>query len=153
MTTNLLNLILFEVAHLTSQHFISGYRLHYSSATIHELHCWMRSNRLNPQKTQVIWLGLRRQLDISISGILLMSTTVPLFSTVLRVDMDVITDGSLTMSSHVSTVYQSAFYKLRHHLWTISEFVCVSCQLDYCNGLVYGVADSQLRRLSLLQNT
>jgi len=64
--------------------------------------------------------------------------------------MDVTTDGCLTMSAHVSTVCQSAFYQLRHHLWTVSQFVYVSCQLDYCNGLLYGVADSQLRRLSLL---
>jgi len=48
-------------------------------------------------------------------------------------------------------------------LWTVTQLLSeeavktriqafVSCQLDYCNGLLYDVADNRLRRLQLAQN-
>ena len=105
-------------------------------------------------QTQVIWLGLRRQLDIAISGIQLMLTTVPLFSTVLRVDMDGrhhwrqpdhVSARQYRLSVSVLPVTPSSVDRI-----SVLLIVCVSWPLDYCNGLLYGVADSQLRRLSLL---
>ena len=64
--------------------------------------------------------------------------------------MDITIDGSLTMPSYVSTVCQSAFYHAVKPSSVDRMSVCVSCQLDYCNGLLYGIGDSQLWRLSLL---
>jgi len=55
-------------------------------------------------------------------------------------------DGRLTMSEHVC---QSAFYQLRQHLWSMERRRC-RLSVYYCNGLLYGMADSQLRRLQLV---
>ena len=56
-----------------------------------------------------------------------------------------------------STYYQ--LRQLRHITQSLSPTVAqtlvqafISCRLDYCNSLFYGIADSQLRRLQSVQN-
>ena len=61
------------------------------------------------------------------------------------------------MADHVTTVCRAGYYQLRqlrHITLSLSPTVAqtlvqafISCRLDYCNSLFYGIADSQLRRL------
>jgi ligand-binding sensor domain-containing protein len=71
----------------------------------------MGSNRLkmNPDKTQLIWIGTRQQLaKIDISSLTLLSAAVPLSSTVT--DLGVRIDSQLTMSDHVAALRRSCFF-------------------------------------------
>jgi len=66
------------------------------------------------------------------------------------------------MTDHVTTVCHAGYYQLRqlHHIIqpltpTVAQTLVqafISCQLNYCNSLLYGIADSQLRRLQSVQN-
>ena len=79
-----------------------------------EVEAWMRASRLrlNPQKTQLIWLGSRQQLDkLNITDVQLLSTTLHPQSTVRS--LGVILDSQLTMSSHITSLCRSGYYQLR----------------------------------------
>jgi len=66
------------------------------------------------------------------------------------------------MADHVTTVCHAGYYQLRqlrHITQSLTPTVAqtfvqdfISCRLDYCNSLLYGIADSQLRRLQSVQN-
>ena len=57
--------------------------------------------RLNPTKTQVMWLGCGQQLKhVDISDIPVLSTSVPVVESAR--DLGVIIDSQLTLSSHVA---------------------------------------------------
>jgi hypothetical protein len=107
-------------------------------------------------------IGSRQQLaKVSVEGVRIGdSTIVP--STTVR-DLGVTLDNSMTMAAHISTVCRSAFY----HLWRISKIrryltsrACeqmihafVTSRLDMGNVLLYGLPQTQLRRLQLVQNS
>ena len=77
-------------------------------------------------------------------------------------DLGVILDTELTMSAHVTALCQSGFFQLRplrpfvRSLKTEAAKTLVqafiSCRLDYCNSLLYGVTDNVIRRVQALQN-
>ena len=74
----------------------------------------MASNRLklNEDKTQLIWLGTRQQLDkITVQTLTLPNATVP-FSTVVN-DLGVHLDSQLTMADHIAALSRSCFFHLR----------------------------------------
>src|SRR6218665_2339793 len=75
---------------------------------------WLSSNRLrlNPGKTQFIWVGGRVQLSKIDLSILLERFPGVLFSTTVR-DLGVTLDQELTLSRHVGCVCRSCFYHLR----------------------------------------
>jgi len=92
---------------------------------------------------------------------------IPMLSTSIKVaesarDLGVILDAELTMSSHVTALCRSGFFQLRQlrpyvrSLTTESAKTLVqafiSCRLDYCNSLLYGVTDNVMRRVQSLQN-
>ena len=69
------------------------------------------------------------------------------------------------MADHVTTVCRAGYYQLRQLrqitqsltptvAQTLVQAAFISCRLDYCNSLFYGIADSdsQLRRLQSVQN-
>ena len=76
--------------------------------------------------------------------------------------LGVILDSQLTMSSHITSLFRSGYYQLRQLRGTIQSltpdatktlvhaFIC--SRLDYCNTLLFGVADQQLKRLQSVQN-
>ena len=75
---------------------------------------WMSSNRLklNPDKTQFIWLGGRKQLQkIRIKSVTLLGGAVTLQPAVN--DLGVTIDGPLTMRDHVQKICRSSSYQLR----------------------------------------
>jgi len=74
----------------------------------------MKANRLrlNPQKTQLIWLDSRQQLEkLTMEDIELMSASLSPLSTVR--DLGVTIDSRLTMADHVSAVCRACYFQLR----------------------------------------
>jgi len=68
--------------------------------------------RLNASKTQVMWLGLRHNLDrVTVSEVQVLSSTVRVVS--LARDLGVVIDSRLTMADYVASVCRSAYYHLR----------------------------------------
>ena len=123
----------------------------------------MGSNRLklNADKTQVIWVGTRQQLDkIHITELQLQSEKVQFADTVS--DLGVVVDSQLIMSAHMTAVSRSCLFQLRqlrtvrHSLsmdaakTLVSAFI--SSRLDYCNSLLAGVTSGLLTKLQSVQN-
>jgi len=76
---------------------------------------WMASNRLklNEDKTQIIWLGTRHQLNKTLPQTLtLRNGTVLQFSTAVK-SLGILIDSQLTMADHITAVCRSRFFQLR----------------------------------------
>ena len=77
-------------------------------------------------------------------------------------DLGVVVDSRLTMSDQVTAVCGAGYYQLRQ-LRPVARSLpeesaktlvqaFISCRLDYCNALLYGISDSLFRRLQSIQN-
>jgi len=118
----------------------------------------MASNRLklNPAKTEVMWLGSSRRLkgvpmdDLSIAGVMLKP------SSQVR-DLGVHIDCDLSLSAHVSQLTRVCFYHIRQ-LRVIRKSLTadtthslvralVHSRLDYCNGVLAGQPDKCFDKL------
>jgi len=112
----------------------------------------MSSHRLmmNPDKTQLLWIGTRPQLSkVAVNEVAL--STRPLgFSTVVS-NLCVLFDEQLSMSDHVTAECKSCFFQLRQ-LRLIRSCLAmdsaktlvrafISSRLDYRNSLLVGAAD------------
>ena len=124
---------------------------------------WMSASRLklNPTKTEVLWLGSCQQLSqISISVIPLQSTTIRVVESAR--DLGVVIDSKLSLSAHVAALCRSGFYHLRqlrpvlrsltHEAARTLVQAFISCRLDYCNSLLYGVSHGNIRQVQSVQN-
>src|SRR6218665_1038938 len=119
---------------------------------------WLSSNRLrlNPGKTQFIWVGGCVQLSKSDLSILLERFPGVLFSTTVR-DLGVTLDQELTLSRHVGSVCRSCFYHLRQirsvrrsltfkaARTLMHAFIC--SRVDYCSAIYAGVALAHVDQL------
>ena len=119
---------------------------------------WMSLSRLrlNSSKTQAIWLGHKNQIyRISIRSIPVLSSSVSVVDSVS--DLGVVIDSRLMMSDHITAVCRSGCYQL-HQLRPVARALpkaaaktlvqaFISCRLNYCNALLYGVTDNLFRRL------
>ena len=67
----------------------------------------------------------------------------------------------LSMSTHVTKICNAAFYHLDNIRW-IKKYLCrdslltpihafITSRLDYCNGLLYGLPNSQIAKLQRVQ--
>jgi len=76
--------------------------------------------------------------------------------------LGVVIDSYLSMTDQVSAICHAAYYQLRQ-LCTVTRCLTpeatkttvqafISCRLDYCNALLYGIADDLLRQLHSVQN-
>lgn len=130
---------------------------------VEDINSWMGRNRLkmNSDKTQVIWLGTSQQLaKVTVRDLQLLSGQITFVASVSNLGFHI--DRELTMSCHVSSVCRSGFFQLRQLRAVRSSLTpdClkmlvhafVSSRLDYCNSLLYGVSDEQLKRLQSVQN-
>jgi len=115
----------------------------------------MSSNqlRMNADKTQLIWLGTRQQLDkLSMTELDLLSPTVR-FSTAVS-DLGALVDSQLSVADHVASLSHTCLFQLRQLrlVWSSMNeesaktlvHAFVSSRLDYCNSLLYGVSDELL---------
>ena len=133
------------------------------STCVTDINDWMTASRLrlNPTKTQVMWLGSSQQLDkIAIRELLLLSTRVTVVDTAR--DLGVVLDRQLSLDAHVTAACRSGYYQLRQ-LRPITRSLSVeaakslvqafiSSRLDYCNAILYGLPDKLMRRLQSVQN-
>jgi hypothetical protein len=128
------------------------------SACVAEINTWMASNRLklNPSKTELIWLGSSRRLkhcpmdDLLIAGV----TIKP--STHVR-DLGVMIDGGLSMDTQIAHLTRTCFYHLRQlrvirrSLTTDAAHslvrALVHSRVDYCNGVLAGLPLCHINRL------
>ena len=133
-------------------------------ACIEVINRWLGSNKLkmNPDKTQLIWLGTWQQLaKIAIMPSILHDGTVITSSKQVR-SLDVILDNELTMTAHVSSVVRACFYQLRQIRCMRSSLTdtaattlvhaLISSKLDYCNSLLYGTTAAVSRQLQAVLN-
>jgi len=127
------------------------------------IEAWMGSNRLklNAEKTQVIWIGSRQQLEkVDITELQFGSAAIR-FSTSVS-NLGVTVDSQLTMADHVAALCRSCFFQLRQ-LRTIRSSLTtdaaktlvhafVSSRLDYCNSLLAGITGGLLKKMQAVQN-
>ena len=132
---------------------------------IEEIRQWMRVNMLalNDSKTEVIRFsskfgrrGPPRACSVQVGEVSVHSLTE------VR-DLGVMLDASGTMSAHVTKLCKSASYAL----WRIGKIrnlldrnsteklfhAFVTSKFDYCNSLLFGLPEFELRKLQVIQNS
>ena len=131
------------------------------SNCVDELKSWMASSRLrlNPLKTELIWLGSSRRLHLCpmepqlIAGVMIKPVTM------VR-DLGIYLDSNLSLASHIANITKICFFHIcqlrlvRHSLTleTAEALVTVvrsfihSC-LGYCNGILAGQPDYVYKHL------
>jgi len=108
-----------------------------------------------------MWLGLSPLLDkITYQEVLVLGARVAVSESAR--DLGVVIDRELSLTAHVSAVCQSGYYllcQLRPIVRSLSVHATktlvqafISCRLDYCNSLLYGISNGLLRRLQSVQN-
>lgn len=131
---------------------------------IEAINAWMGANRLklNPDKTQIIWVGSRQQLAaLDVTPVTLHDGTVVTPSTSVR-NLGVMFDSEMSMTAHINTVTSACFYQLRQ-LRTVRRSLSldaakmlthalVSSRLDYCNSLLFGASAQNIRKLQAVLN-
>lgn len=118
--------------------------------------------KLNDNKTQMILFSSRYiHAPDSIPPIIMGDVIIPM-STCVKT-LGVYLDSQLNMNTHISSVCKSANYHLRkigrsRHFLTKSStetlvHAFISSKIDYCNSLLYGLPDTQVKRLQYIQNS
>ena len=134
------------------------------SRALDVLGAWMSSNRLrlNPSKTQFIWLGTRQQLaKIDLAAL---ATEFPqfAFSTTVR-DLGVTLDQELTFARHIHQLCRDCYYQLRQ-LRVVSRSLTTNAastlihsfvvtRLDLCCALYAGLPAVRLGCLERVLRT
>ena len=124
---------------------------------ITEIKDWMSSNRLklNPSKTQYIWIGNKMQLAKIDRQALLQRYPGIVFETSVM-DLGVVIDEEVKMDVHVGRITRSCFYQLRQSLsdnatrTLIHSFVVT--RVDYCNSVLSGITAVQTERVQRILN-
>ena len=124
---------------------------------------WMDQARLkmNPSKTEFIYIGNAPQLCKCITNSIDVAGDLILRSDVIRY-LGVWLDATLNFKLHVTKKCKAAmvnFIRIRgiHHLLTeeaTSSLVLSQCvsHLDYCNAALYGLPDITINRMQRVQN-
>jgi hypothetical protein len=125
---------------------------------------WLSSNRLklNPDKTQLIWLGTKQRLArLNITSVRLHNGTVIELSTSVR-NLGVIFDSEMSFAEHVNSTVRACFYQLRQLRFVRRSLTpdCaktlvhafVTSRVDYCNSLLHGASAHVIRHLQAVMN-
>ena len=109
-----------------------------------------------------MWLGSSQQLQkVSINDIFISTTHVRVTETAR--DLGVVIDRQMSLAAHVSALCRSGYYQLRQLRPVVSSLSAdasktlvhaafISSHLDYCNSLLYGIADGLLKKLQSIKN-
>ena len=129
------------------------------AACVADINAWLSACRLrlNAAKTQLLWLGSSQLVDrVDCHDVLVLGTRVAISDTAR--DLGVVIDRELSLASHVTAVCRSGYNQLRQLRPVVRSLsvnatktlvqACISCRLDYCNSLLFGISDGLLRRLS-----
>src|SRR6218665_508352 len=141
------------------QHCPTSYALVTVSAmsrTMEAIGFWISSNRLrlNPHKTQFIWLGTRQQLAKLDMVALISAFPQFIFSSTVR-DLCVILDQELTRAPHIHSLCRTCYYQLRQLrtvsrslIGTAAATLVHSSRFDYCSSLYIGLPATRLNCLN-----
>ena len=139
----------------------SSAALHGLQSCLASVHLWMSWNKvkLNPDKTEFLLNGNEQQRSKYLSMFPIELFGVKTNPGKSAQNLGVIFDKNFTSHSHISAVCSSCFYHIwdlqciRHYLdldrANLLASALVSSHLDYCNSLLYGVADTDLTRLQV----
>ena len=119
--------------------------------------------RLNPAKTQIMWLDTSQQLDkMTVRDVPLLSTEVTVVDSARN--LGVIIDSQLSLDARVAAVCRSGYYQLRQ-LRPVTRSLSadavktlvqafISSRLDIATHccILYGVSEGLMRRLQSAQN-
>ena len=134
------------------------------SATLDSVHSWLSSNRLivNPSKTEYLLVGSSHQRAKIISSSLAFKGNILLPSASVR-NLGVTFDSDLSLTKHISSTCSSSYHIIRqlrqirssldHNTSVLLANALVSSKLDFCNSLLYGLPQSSIHRLQLVQNS
>ena len=127
------------------------------------LEAWLSSNRLrlNPDKTQFIWLGGRLQLDKIDTDSLHNRYPLIQFSSSVR-DLGIILDPTLSFMQQANSVSRSCFYHLRQlrsirsslstHAITILVHALICTRVDFGNAVYIGLSASNTYKFQSILN-
>ena len=123
----------------------------------------MYSNKLklNESKTDCIVIGNTKQIDKVTCGVLKVGSSDIIISKNVK-NLGVCIDRKLDMERQVNSICASGYFYLKQ-LYHMKKYLnhdylesvvhaFVSCRLDYCNSLLYGINKSHLDKLQRLQN-
>ena len=107
---------------------------------IERIRNWMADNhlKLNEEKTQIIWLGTRQQLNKVTARVLTLPNATVEFSTTVK-DLGIVLDSQLTMADHIAALSRSCFFYIRQ-LRSIRQ----SLTLDAMKSLMYAFVGSRM---------
>jgi len=124
---------------------------------------WLKASRLrlNPTKTQVMWLGSPQQLaKVNVTEVPVALARINVSETARN--LGVIVDSQLTLSGQMAAVCRSGYYQLRQLRPLVRSMssdavktlvrAFISCRLDYCNSMFYGITDGLMSRLQYVEN-
>ena len=150
------------------QHFIanikdtSGALLHMEECLI-EVRQWMHQNKLkmNDSKTEFILIGTPAQLSKLSQNSIIIGNEVIVAADCVK-NLGVLIDKHLSMSSHVVSKCNAAFYQL-YTIWQSRRFISqkateclvhslVFSHLDYCNSLLFGISKYLVAKMQSIQN-
>lgn len=126
---------------------------------------WMSANKLklNPDKTEFLLIGHERQRSKYLAMFPVDLLGVQTGPAKTARNLGVIFDKNFSFRSHVSAVCKSCRYhirdlrRIRRYLTLDSAkllaHALVSSRLDYCNSLLFGIADKEIKRLQCIQNS
>ena len=130
---------------------------------IQDVSRWMSANKLvlNERKTEIVHFHSKFKDVNELVSLNIGSATVNCCDSVRN--LGIYFDSVLSMDTHISKVSQSVSFSL-YRISRIRKFLSQSCterlihafvtsRLDYCNSILYGLSDSLIRRLQLLQNS
>ena len=128
------------------------------SSCVEDVKNWMAQNRLrlNPAKTELIWLGSPRRLQLCPMTPLLIAGAAIQPSSHVR-NLGVILDSDLSMTTHINKLAAVCFFHIRQ-LRLIRRSLDIDAahalvralihsRLDYCNGVLAGLSLEKYRRL------
>ena len=119
---------------------------------------WMLQNKLmlSDNKTEMLIIGTSKQLSkLNVNGVVVGDSVVK--PSIYARNLGVHFDAQLNMEEHITNLCKSAYhmiYNLRHLRKYLDQdsmkaivHACITSKLDYCNGLLYGLPESQIGRL------
>ena len=130
---------------------------------IKDIQRWMTCSKLkmNDGKTKFMIIGMRQQLSKQSINHLTVGTSSIEPSSSVR-NLGTIFDTNLSLDKQIATTCKSSFYYL-NYFRKIRKFLSpnscatlvnafITCRIDYCNSLSYGLPVYQIAKLQCLQN-
>jgi hypothetical protein len=118
--------------------------------------------KLNAEKTEFLVIGTKRQLDkVNITQLHVAGSSVNTSTTAIK-NLGSWFDSHLNMQDHIKKTCSSSFYNI-YNIRRIRKYLTrdvteslvnalVTSKLDYCNSLLYGIANVHLSKLQRVQN-